>query len=103
MSVALYAVSSDVDGAKIVQETGIKSNKAVVGMLKTAREQLTTDPQLVASMLQGVMVGVSRRLLESTAPEKQFDTLREELIFLARAYLNACSARVQVQDSAFSG
>jgi AcrR family transcriptional regulator len=93
-SVALYAVSSDVDGAKIAQEVGIKSNKAVVGMLKTAREQLTTDPQLVASMLQGVMSGVSRRLLESTAPEKQFDTLRKELIFLACAYLNACSARV---------
>ena len=93
-SVALYAVSSDVDGAKIAQEVGIKSNKAVVGMLKTAREQLTTDPQLIASMLQGVMSGVSRRLLESTAPEKQFDTLRKELIFLACAYLNACSARV---------
>jgi AcrR family transcriptional regulator len=92
-SVALYAVSSDIDGEKIVQEMGVKSNKAVVGMLKTAREQLTNDPQLVASMLQGVMVGVSRRLLESSAPEKQFDTLRQELIFLACAYLNACSAR----------
>jgi AcrR family transcriptional regulator len=92
-SVALYAVSSDVDGAKIAQEMGIKTNKAVVGMLKTARDRLTTDPQLVASMLQGVMVGVSRRLLESTAPEKQFDILREEMIFLARAYVNACSAR----------
>ena len=93
-SVALYAVSSDVDGAKIVQEMGIRSNKAVVGMLKTASEQLTTDPQLVASMLQGVMVGVSRRLLESTAPEKQFDILRQEMIFLACAYLDACSARL---------
>ena len=98
-SVALYAVSSDIDGAKIVQEMGIKTNKAVVGMLKTAREQLTTDPQLVASMLQGVMFGVSRRLLESTAPEQQFDTLRQELIFLACAYLNACSARLQPQRS----
>jgi AcrR family transcriptional regulator len=58
-SVALYAVSSDVDGAKIVQEMGIKSNQALVGMLMTARERLTTDPQ-----------GVSRRLLESAAPEK---------------------------------
>jgi Tetracyclin repressor-like, C-terminal domain len=71
----------------------IRSNKAVVAMLKTAREQLTTDPQLVASMLQGVMVEVSRRLLESTAPEKLFDTLLEETIFLACAYLNACSTR----------
>jgi len=93
-SVALYAASSDIDGEKIVQEMGIRSNKAVVGMLKTASEQLTTDPQLVASMLQGVMVGVSRRLLESTAPEKQFDILRQEMIFLACAYLNACSARL---------
>jgi AcrR family transcriptional regulator len=93
-SVALYAVASDVDGAKIAQETGIRSTRAVVAMLKTAREQLTTDPQLVASMLQSAMVGVSRRLLESSAPEKQFDTLRKEMIFLACAYLNACSNRV---------
>ena len=92
-SVALYAVSSDVDGAKISQEMGIKTNQAVVGMLKTSSDRLTTDPQLVASMLQGVMAGVSRRLLESTAPEKQFDTLRQELIFLACAYVSACCAR----------
>jgi hypothetical protein len=36
---------------------------------------------------------VSRRLLESGAPEKQFDTLRRELIILACAYVEACSAR----------
>jgi AcrR family transcriptional regulator len=90
-SVALYSVSSDVDGAKIVQQTGVRSNRAIVGMLATACEPLTKDPQLVASMLQGAMVGVSRRLLESGAPEKHLDTLRQELIFLACAYLNACS------------
>ncbi len=94
-SVALYAVSSDVDGAKIVQEIGIRSNKAVVGMLKTAPEPFT-DPELVASMLQGVMVGISRRLLESSAPERQFDAMLREMIFLARAYLTACSARAAV-------
>jgi AcrR family transcriptional regulator len=93
-SVALYAVSSDIDGAKIVQEMGIRLNKSVADMLKTAREQFTTDPQLVASMLQDVMGGASRRLLQSTAPEKQFETLRKELIFLACAYVNACSARL---------
>jgi AcrR family transcriptional regulator len=96
-SVGLYSVSSDVDGTKIVQAVGIRSNKAIAGMLKTAREQLTTDPQLVASMLQGVMAGISRRLLESAAPEKQFDILRQETIFLACAYLNACSRRPSLQ------
>lgn len=92
-SVALYSVSSDVDGAKIVRQLGVRSNKAIVGMLATACEPLTRDPQLVASMLQGAMSGVSRRLLESGVPEKQFDTFQGELVFFVCAYLEACSAR----------
>jgi AcrR family transcriptional regulator len=90
-SVALYAVSSDVDGAKISQLKGARSNKAIVEMLESGSQPLTRDPQLVATMLQGAMVGVSRRLLESSAPEKRFEPLRQELIFLACAYLEACS------------
>jgi AcrR family transcriptional regulator len=92
-SVALYSVSSDVDGARIVQQVGVRTNKAIVLMLTSAREPLTTDPQLVATMLQGTMVGISRRLLESGAAEKQFDTFRRELIILACAYVGACSSR----------
>jgi AcrR family transcriptional regulator len=98
-SIALYAVSSGVDGAKIAQEMWIRSNKAVVAMLSTAclsttGEQLTADHQLIASMLQSVLAGVSRRLLESPASEKQFDSLRQETIFLACEYLRARAARV---------
>ena len=92
-SVALYSVSSDVDGARIVQQMGSRFNKAIVAMLSTASQPLSTDPQLVASMLQGMMVGVSRRLLESGAPEKHFDTSCRELIFVACAYMDACSIR----------
>ena len=95
-SVALYSVSSDVDGAKILQWTGTRSNKAIVAMLESARAPLMRDPQLVASMLQGAMAGVSRRLLESGAPEKHFESLRRELIFLVSAYLEASSARALV-------
>ena len=92
-SVALYSVSSDVDGAKIVQQMGVRTNKAIVHMLATAREPLTIDPQLVASVLQGTMAGVSRRILESGDAEKQFDTMRRELIILACSYVEACAAR----------
>ena len=88
-SVALYSVSSDVDGAKIVQQTGIRSNKAIVEMLASSREPLPGDPGLVASILQGAMAGIIRRLLESAAPENQFQTLRDELILFASAYLEA--------------
>jgi AcrR family transcriptional regulator len=95
-SAALYAVSSDVDGAKIVQKMGGRSNKAIVRMLASSREPLMSDPQLVAAMLEGAMVGVSRRMLESDAPEKQVEALRRELIFVACAYLDACSSRVRV-------
>src|SRR5580693_2078483 len=67
-SVALYAISSDVDGARIVREIGLRSNQAIIAMLASAREPLTKDPQLVASILQGAMGGISRRLLESDDP-----------------------------------
>jgi AcrR family transcriptional regulator len=98
-SVALYSVSSDVDGAKIVQQMSVRIHKAIVQVLATAREPLTTDPQLVASVLQGTMAGVSRRMLESAAPEKQFEPLRRELIVLACAYVSACSAPVSFNHS----
>lgn len=92
-SVALYSVSSDVDGAKIVQEMGIRFNTAMVEMLATTREPLAKDPQLVASMLQGAMAGVSRRLLESDAPEEQLAAMQQELILCLCVYLEACSGR----------
>jgi hypothetical protein len=65
-------------------------------MLATACPPLTKDPELVASMLMSAMAGVSRRLLEARAPEKEFETFRQELIIFASAYLEACSARTSV-------
>jgi hypothetical protein len=44
-----------------------------------------------------MMVGVSRGMLESSAPEKELDAFRRELILVACAYIDACSARVPVQ------
>jgi hypothetical protein len=91
-SVALYSVSSDVEGAKIVQQITTRSSQAMVAMLISAKPPLSKDPHLVASILQGAMAGVSRRLLESGSPEKHFVSMRDELIAFASAYLQACSA-----------
>ena len=99
-SAALYAVSSDVDGAKMVQQMIVRHNQALVRMLQTASEPLATDPQRVASMLQATVGGVVRAILESNAPEKLTDGLREELIVVACAYLDACSARASVRSVA---
>jgi AcrR family transcriptional regulator len=92
-SVALYTVSDDVDGAKLVQQMGIRSNKAIIDMLRSAHEGLAGDPRAVASVLQGAMTGVSRRMLESGSAEKQFEAVRQELVVLACAYLEACATR----------
>lgn len=90
-SVALYSVSSDVDGARIAQEMGVRIHQAIVATLLTASPPLTADAPLVASLLQALMAGVSRRLLESSAPEKEFDALEGEAVAAACAYLNASS------------
>ncbi len=92
-SVALYTVSSDLDAARIVQQVGGRTTKAIVAMLASSSDPLHGDLQVIASMLHGSMVGVSRRLLESGAAEKQLAGVRQELIFLACSYLAACSAR----------
>ena len=93
-SAALYAVSSDVDGWKIAQQTGRRVHKEVVALLASSPEPLTKEPEMIASMLQSMLNGVSRRLLESPAPEKHFPAMREELLFLAGAYLEACMTPV---------
>jgi Tetracyclin repressor-like, C-terminal domain len=94
ISAALYAVSSDVDGWRIAQQTSRRALKEIVAMLETAPEPLTKEPELIASMLQSMMNGVSRKLLESSAPEKNFPAMRQELLFLAEVYIQACTTSV---------
>lgn len=93
-SVAMYSVSSDLDGAKIARQTGLHSGKAIAAMLESTCDRLAGDPELVAAMLTSVMAGVSRRLLEAPAPEKLIEPFKQELIFLCCAYLRAASSRM---------
>lgn len=88
-SVALYSASSDVDGLKVVQEMSVRGGRAIAEMLENASDRLTVDVELVASVLQGAMAGVSRRLLESKEPERQFEAMRAELVVLVQAYVRA--------------
>ncbi len=94
ISAALYSISSDVDGWRIAQQTTRRALKEIVLLLETAPEPLTKEPELIASMLQSMMNGVSRKLLESPAPEKHFPTMRQELLFLAEVYIQACTTSV---------
>jgi hypothetical protein len=89
VSLALYSVSSDVDGIRIVEELRVRTTAALTRALATAPERLVIDLELAAFMLQGVMTGVSRRMLEARIPAKEHDRLCEELANMLCAYVVA--------------
>ena len=89
-SSALYAVSSDVEGAKITASAMARVNHAIVGLLQSAPEVLTTDLQLMATVLQSTISGVKRQLLESDMPEAQFEVMQRELVLVVRSYVRVC-------------
>lgn len=90
ISIALYSVSSDLDGLRVVRQMAERTNKAIIQMLESANRPLRRDVRVVSSVLQGVMSGISRRLLESADPQEQYELLRGELVVLAQAYLREC-------------
>jgi AcrR family transcriptional regulator len=102
-SAALYSVSSDVDGARISQQMGLRSHRAMVRMFASAEEALAFDPQLIATMLQGLMVGLSRNVLESGGGAEGLATLRDEMVFMACSYVDARSSRLSAASGAGFG
>lgn len=92
-SAALYAVSSDVEGAAIVKAASARSLRAVAALLATAKEGLNKEPEVVAAVVLAALNGVARRVLESKSPERAAEVLREELIVLVHAYLRTCAAQ----------
>lgn len=87
---ALYAVSSDVEGAKIAASAAARVNNSIVGLLESAPETLTTDLQLMATILQSTVAEVKRQLLESEMPDAQFEVMQRELVLVVRNYVRAC-------------
>ena len=100
---ALYAVSSDVEGAKIAAGAEARANKAIVGLLESAPEVLTTDLQLMATVLQSIIAGVKRHLLESDMPEAQFEEMQRELVLTVRGYVRACIGKASHLSALRSG
>jgi AcrR family transcriptional regulator len=89
-SAALYAVSSDIDGAAIAKAASQRSRRAIVQLFSTAREPLTKDPEVIANAVVSALNGFSRSLLESKSPESQLESMRAELVILVHAYLHTC-------------
>ena len=94
-SKALYAVSSDVDGLELARQIGVRMQADITAMLSTAAEGPLQDPALVASIVQGAMAGVSRRLLESDAPDRNLASYGTELVAMVDAYLQSVAPQAK--------
>jgi AcrR family transcriptional regulator len=91
-SAALYAVSSDIEGAAIAKAVGTRSLRSIAALFASAQEGLNKDPEVVASVVTAALNGISRRALESKSPEREVEILRDELIVLIHSYLRTCIA-----------
>lgn len=88
-SVALYAVSDDIEGKRIGRGMHARIIKATAAMFRTAREKTIAEPEVVAATLLSAMAGVSRAMLETGVTRNTMTTMEKELAVMVRAYLEA--------------
>ena len=98
-SVALYAVGSDLDGVEIAQGMKRDTHEAICGLFGTASDGPCEELALVTTMVQGLLAGISRQLVESDAPRRNFEPFRRELIRVVQAYLEGCPRRAASERS----
>jgi len=91
-SVALYAVSDDVEGKRIARGMHARATKAMTVLFETARERPIMEPGIVAATLLSAMAGVSRSMLELGVARGTMATMEKELTVMVRAYLEASAA-----------
>jgi AcrR family transcriptional regulator len=89
---ALYMVSDDVGGAEIARNNATRNVAAVAALLESAKERLTEDPQIVASIVLSTMAGVSRRMMEARPHDGELEAMQQGLATMVRAYLQTCAA-----------
>jgi AcrR family transcriptional regulator len=93
-SIALYAVSDDVEGKRIARGMHARATKAMTAMFQTAREKTIREPDVVAATLLSAMAGVSRAMLETGVSRGSMATMEKELTVMVRAYLEASAENV---------
>lgn len=92
LSVALYAVSSDVDGMGVAKEIADEIQEELVALLRSMPDPVP-DPALTATVLQGMIAGVSRRLVETPQSQDAIAAIEGELEAAVRGYLGQIQRR----------
>jgi AcrR family transcriptional regulator len=90
---ALYSVSSDVDGLSITEDLRHRSERAFDALLLSSPQSLTIDVHLASFTLQSTMIGVSRRILEARIPAREHEALRAQMIAMLCAYVESVTEK----------
>jgi len=93
VALALYSVSSDVDGLGITEDLRLRNESAFEQVLLSAPEKLRVGTGLVAFTMQSTMIGISRRILESKIPAREHEAMREQMVAMLCAYAESVTVR----------
>jgi AcrR family transcriptional regulator len=86
VALALYSVSSDVDGLGITEDLRLRNEAAFEKALRSAPERIRVDIPLAAFTMQSAMIGITRRILESKIPARDHEALRQQMIIMLCTY-----------------
>jgi hypothetical protein len=85
---ALYAVSAELGGEKIVSRSIERSARAIVDMLTSARDCHFENPAMVGFIASTAVVTPVQALLASKASTAEFEAVRWQLKTMIAAYLS---------------
>ncbi len=88
-SVALYRIAAEAGGDLIVKRTRKRFEGAITAMLQTAKLPASADVPFMVHMIYLIMAGTLRGHLESNAPPRTTQKLRDHLPKLLLAYCRA--------------
>lgn len=92
VSRALYSVSAELEGNALVMRYTQQSQTRIVTLLQRIPGLTLSDPITASFLLTTMLIGPTQALLTVNAPSAYIDTVREEAIAMATAYLRLHSA-----------
>jgi AcrR family transcriptional regulator len=92
-SLALYAISSDVDGLRITEDLRRRNEATLEAAIRSSPDRITVDLDPFVFTLQASLIGVARRILEARLPATRHEPLRQQMLALLTAYVHAVTEK----------
>jgi len=93
ISVALYRVSADVGGPKLVKKMSQRLHRAIERMIGTTPDLESNPDKFAIEIMLAAMSGAMRSALEAGGSPAMMRNLREHLVLLCQSYMAAATAK----------